>query len=110
MAKKKPVNDKKKPVNDKKKPVNVKKKPVNDKKKPVNDKKKPVNVKKKPVNEHFFIFWPNNVEIENTKNMASLTYVPRYGIKQKISKSEVNSPFNTSNGTPCTKITYFPLA
>ena len=36
-----------------------------------------------PENIHFFIFWPNNVEIENSKNMASLTYVPRYGIKQK---------------------------
>ena len=28
-------------------------------------------------------FWPNNIEIENSKNMASLTYVPTYGIKQK---------------------------
>ena len=55
------------------KPVNNKKKPTNDKKKPVNNKKKPVNDKKWPANEHFLIFWPKKVEIENS----------RYGIKPK---------------------------
>ena len=34
----------------------------------------PVYFKKIPENIHFFIYWSNNVEIENSKNMASLTY------------------------------------
>ena len=50
---------------------------------PVYFKMIPVYFKMIPESIHFFIFWPNKVEIENSKNMASLTYVPRYGIKQK---------------------------